>query len=83
MKNKQKLVLIIGTTIILITILLWQSSGWELFTKTEVIVEDPKKMFDLDGSQFGNKFVWGLDLTLVISGFTLIVGGYIFSKLKK
>jgi len=82
MNNKQKRVLLFGIAIIALSFVLWQLYGGEIFTKTEVLVEERDKIFDRKYEQLQDKFIWGLDLTLLICGITTVISGMLFQKFK-
>lgn len=73
MNKNQKLVLILGLGIIFLAIIIWMFSGFEIFTKTQVLVETKDELFGWSEKKWLDKFVWGLDLSLLITILTIIV----------
>ena len=85
MNRKQKITLIIVLSVIVISLIVWQLYGGELFTKSQVLVEKKDELFGWSEKKWVDKFVWGLDLSLVISGISVVAGGifyYIFRNKK-
>ncbi|MBU1097777.1 MAG: hypothetical protein CVV23_12830 [Ignavibacteriae bacterium HGW-Ignavibacteriae-2] len=85
MNAKQKIILYTGLGVIIISLLIWQIYGGEIFTKTQVLIEVNDELFG-PTKQWQKKFVWGLDLTALISIITVIVSGlniFIFRDKKK
>lgn len=85
MNKKQKIVVITAGLILLSVITVWLIYGAEIFTKTEVLVESKDELFGWIEKKWIDKFVWGLDLTLIVSIVTLLTGGfliYIFRRKK-
>ena len=66
--KNQKIILTLAFTIILISFAIWLAYGGEIFTKTEVLVDVTDEVFDTTYKEWRNKFIWGLDLSLMISG---------------
>ncbi len=73
MNKKQKNVILAGIVIIVLSMIIWLSYGGEILTKDQVLVEKYDELFDTTYSEFEDKFIWGLDLSLLISGITLAV----------
>lgn len=71
--KKQKNVLIAALFIIIVSIVLWLAYGGEIFTKSQVLVEVKDEVFDTTYKEWRDKFIWGLDLTLAISGITTVI----------
>lgn len=78
MNKKQKIILYIVVSIIVVTLVLWQIFGGEIFTKTQVLVEKKEPLFGFTEKQWVDKFIWGLDLSLLISGISVVSGGVLF-----
>ena len=78
MNKKQKTTIIIVCVVILLSLLVWQIFGGEIFTKTQVLVEKKDELFGWTKKEWVDKFVWGLDLSLLISGITALAGGILF-----
>lgn len=83
MNKKQKTVLLTGIIIIAISLIIWLLYGGEIFTKTEVLVEKHDELFNSTYREWEDKFIWGLDLSLVISGVAAVVCGILFIVFKK
>lgn len=82
MNNKQKWVLSTALTIISITLIIWLSYGAEIFTKTQVLVEQKDELFGWTEKKWIDKFIWGLDLSGAISGISLLIGSILFFKFR-
>ena len=85
MNKKQKITLIIVVSIVAASLIVWQIFGGELFTKTQVLVEKKDELFGWTEKDWVDKFIWGLDLSLLISGVSVVAGGifyYIFRSKK-
>lgn len=78
MNKKQKNVIVISLSVIIVSIIIWQIYGGEIFTKTQVLVETKDELFGWTEKKWEDKFIWGLDLSLLISGITVIIGGLFF-----
>jgi len=83
MNKKQKKVLFISLVVIMLSAAVWLYYGGEIFTKTEVLVEKQDELFGTTYRVWEDKFIWGLDLSLVISGVTAVVCGILFIVFKK
>jgi hypothetical protein len=85
MNRKQKITLIIGFIIIVLAFIVWLSYGGELFTKTQVLIEKKDELFGTTYKEWKDKFIWGLDYTLYVTGATVFVCAalyFIFRKKK-
>ncbi len=82
---KQKITFYITLSIIVLSFVFWFAYGQEIFTKTEVLVDIKDEIFDRTYHEWRKKFIWGLDLTLAITGVTAILSIIIiyFQKNKK
>ena len=67
LNEKQKKVLIVSLSFIVISFIIWIAYGGEVFTKTEVLIEVNDELFGTI-KEWKDQFVWGLDLTMSISG---------------
>lgn len=76
--KKQKNILVACGVIIILSLLIWLFSGGEIFTKTEVLVEKYDEVFETNYSEWEEQFIWGLDLSAVISAVSLVIGGIFF-----
>ena len=74
MNTKQKYIIYIGIAIIVLSLISWQIFGGDIYTKTQVLVETEDELFGTT-REFVDQFVWGLDLSAVISGATVLISG--------
>lgn len=70
-KNQKKTVYA-AISLITLTLVIWILYGAEIFTKTEVLVEIEDELFGTT-KEWREEFVWGLDLSLMISAITFAV----------
>jgi hypothetical protein len=85
MNKKQKVTIIIGLVVIVIAFIVWLSYGGDLFTKSQVLVEKKDELFGTTYKEWQDKFIWGLDYTLYVTGATVLVCGsliFVFRKKK-
>ncbi|KAF0142350.1 MAG: hypothetical protein FD122_704 [Stygiobacter sp.] len=78
MNKKQKIVLVTVLAIIVLSLVVWIASGTEIFTKTQVLVEQKDELFGWTEKKWVDKFIWGLDLSGAISGISFLVGVILF-----
>lgn len=78
MNKKQKITLFSCLFVILAVIIVWLFSGAEVFTKTQVLIEKKDELFGTTYKEWQNKFVWGLDLTAIISTLIVLIGSLLF-----
>jgi hypothetical protein len=78
MSRKQKTVVIITLAVIVISIIIWILYGAEIFTKTQILVERKDELFGWTEKRWVDKFIWGLDLTGLISGVSFVSGVILF-----
>ena len=71
---KQKKILIITLVLIVISLIVWQLYGGEFWTKSKVLVEIKDDLFDTTYREYQDKFVLGLDYTLLFDGFVFVAG---------
>jgi hypothetical protein len=85
LNTKQKGTMYIAIAIIALSLVVWFGYGQEIFTKTEVLVDVKDEVFDRTYQEWQKKFIWGLDLSMAISGFTTITSIIImyFQKTKR
>lgn len=83
MNKYQKRTIIVGLIIIVVSVIIWLASGEEIFTKTQVLVTKKDALFGTTYKEWKNKFVWGLDLTIIVSGMTVLACGILFIIFKK
>lgn len=78
MNKKQKIVLVSVLAIIVVSVIVWIVYGAEIFTKTQVLVEQKDELFGWTEKKWVDKFVWGLDLSGAISGISFVIGAILF-----
>ncbi|MBI3124857.1 MAG: hypothetical protein HYZ10_10695 [Ignavibacteriales bacterium] len=78
MNKKQKVVLVTVLAIIVLSLVVWNASGTEIFTKTQVLVEQKDELFGWTEKKWVDKFIWGLDLSGAISGISFLIGAILF-----
>lgn len=89
MNPKQKKILIIGIILIVAVLIYWYSQGAEIFTKTQVLVDNTTeldKMLGVENKQYVDKFVLGLDYAGAISAAIAVITGvliFIFKNKRK
>ena len=66
LNTKQKRVIVIGFVIIGLSFIIWILYGGEIFTKTETLVEVKDELFGTI-KEWREQFIWGLDLTGIVS----------------
>ena len=84
--KKQKITLTIGIVVIVIAFIIWLINGSYVFTQTQVLVEKKDPLFGTTYKLWKNKFIWGLDLTLVVTFLSLVISAalvYIFKNKRK
>ncbi|MBI1939470.1 MAG: hypothetical protein HYS25_15280 [Ignavibacteriales bacterium] len=74
MNKKQKVILLVAATVVILSLIVWQIYGGEIFTKTQVLVETKDELFGWTEKKWEDKFIWGLDLSLMISGASVFIG---------
>lgn len=82
-KSIQKKILFFTVLIVLLSIIIWVIDGMEFITTTQKVLTNYSPGNVSDSVFVEDKFVWGLDLTLLISGFALIAGGFLYRKYDK
>jgi len=78
MNSRQKNIVILTLSIILLSFLIWFFFGGEIFTKTQILIETKDELFGWTEKKWEDKFVWGLDLSLLIILIATITGGVLF-----
>lgn len=79
MNIKQKRILMIASVIIVALLIIWLAYGGHIFTRTQVLIEKKDELFpDMTQKEWVNKFIWGLDLSLVLSAVTIFISGLLF-----
>jgi len=79
MNGIQKRIIIFTVLIIILSFVLWFMDGMKTFTMLNYIPV-PEDMHQPANPAAEGKFVWGLDLTLLISGMILLLAGFIYKK---
>lgn len=82
MNKKQRIIFVVMIAVVVLTIIVWQIFGGEIFTKTQVLVETKDELFGWTEKKWEDKFIWGLDLSLALSGASLVIGGILFFLLR-
>jgi cbb3-type cytochrome oxidase subunit 3 len=72
MNKNQKIVIAIALFVIAVAFIIWIKSGTYVFTQTQVLIEKKDPLFGSSYKVWQNKFIWGLDLTLIISAFSIV-----------
>jgi uncharacterized membrane protein YidH (DUF202 family) len=79
MNQKQKRTLVGAAIIIVASLIMWIAYGGYIFTRTQVLIEKKDELFpDMVQKEWVNKFIWGLDLSLVLSVITIFIGSLLF-----
>ena len=79
MNSKQKRTLITAAVIIVVLIIIWFAYGGHIFTRTQVLIEKKDELFpDMVQKEWVKKFIWGLDLSLVLSAVTIFISSLLF-----
>lgn len=82
---KQKMIIFITFSLVIISLIVWQAYGGAFWTKTQALVEIKDDLFDTTYREYQDKFVLGLDYTLAFDGIVIIaglIGMFIFKKNK-
>lgn len=83
MNSRQKKTMIIVAVIVSVSFIIWLGFGREIFTKTQVLVEKRDELFpDMVQKEWVNKFIWGLDLTSLISFISIIIGAVFYFRFR-
>ena len=80
--KKQKIVLVVGTILILSALILWIAQGGDLFTKTQVLVEKQDDLFGTTYKEWDNKIVVGLDYVGSFSALVAVISGILIFLLR-
>lgn len=78
MNRKQRIILSAAIIVVTVSFVVWIIYGGELFTKTQILVEQKDELFGWTEKKWVDKFVWGFDLTAAISGIALFSAGIFF-----
>lgn len=82
MNKKQKITIIAGIALIIIALIIWLANGAYVFTQTKVLVEKTDPLFGTTYKEWKNQFIWGLDLTLVVSAISILISSILFFVFK-
>lgn len=80
--KKQKLTILTGLGAILAAFIEWIADGMYVFTQTKILIQKKDPLFGTIYKVWQKKFIWGLDLTLIITVLSIIVSFLIFRLLK-
>ena len=83
MNKKQKIIIIISISLVIISLIVWLNYGGKFFTQTKVLVDKKDKLFGNTYKVWENKFVLGLDYTLIFDAATLLISGTFFFLFRK
>jgi hypothetical protein len=78
MNKKQIITFAISLTIIIAVFIIWIINGTYVFTQTQILIEKKDALFGTTYKEWQNKFIWGLDLTLIISAVSIIASTILF-----
>ncbi len=76
--KRQKISIIIALIVILAAVIIWLADGAYVFTQTKVLIEKKDPLFGNTYKAWENKFIWGLDLTLIVTAVSILVSGLFF-----
>ncbi len=71
--KKQKYTILGCLSIIILVFIIWIINGSYVFTQTQVLISKKDPLFGTTYKVWKNKFIWGLDLTLVITALSIIL----------
>lgn len=80
--KNQKNVIQVSIILIAAAILAWQLYGGEIFTKTEILVQQKDELLGTTYREWQDKFILGLDYTLAFIGVLILLAGFIVYKLR-
>ncbi len=83
LNSKQKITIIAGLTIIVIAFIIWMANGAYIFTQTQVLISKKDPLFGTTYRIWQNKFIWGLDLTLIVAAASIVISGLLFFIFKE
>ena len=86
MNEKQKLVVLVGISIVVGVIAVWLFTGGEFFSKSQILVEKEDPLFGTTYKEWQDKFILGLDYTAAASAAVAGISGillYLFKNKKK
>ena len=82
MNSKQKLSVQVTVSLAVASFLAWAYFGFNTFTQTKVLVDKKDELFNTTYKVWEDKFIWGLDLSLLIAGVSLLIGGVLYYVFK-
>ncbi len=82
MNSKQKISVQVTVSLAFAAFLAWAYFGFNTFTQTKVLIDKKDELFDTTYKVWEEQFVWGLDLSLLIAGLSLLVGGVLYFVFK-
>lgn len=80
--KNQKNVIQVSIILIAAAILAWQLYGGEIFTKTEILVQQKDELLGTTYREWQDKFILGLDYTLAFIGVLILIAGLVVYKLR-
>lgn len=75
MNKTQKYIVSAFVATLIILLIIWISFGSEIFTKTQVLVEKKDELFGWTEKVWEDRFIWGLDLTLILAFLSSVISG--------
>ncbi len=75
-KLNQKQIVILGVALLLVVVslIVWQAYGGQMWTKSQVLVEVKDEIFDTTYKEWKDQFVLGLEYTLLFDGVVGVIG---------
>ena len=73
LNNKQKKTLLTGLLVIAAAFIIWAVFGGDIFTKNQVLIEKHDELLGTSYKEWQDKFVLGLDYTLIFSFLAAVV----------
>jgi len=81
--KKQRAAVIVGAAIIVVAFIIWIASGSYVFTQTQILIQKKDPLFGTTYRVWQNKFIWGLDLTLIVAAASIVISGLLFFIFKE
>lgn len=76
--KKQKIAIIAGAIVIVGAFTIWLANGAYIFTQTQVLISKKDPLFGTTYRVWKNQFIWGLDLTLIVTAASVVISGLLF-----